>query len=148
MNILTKVIEYESIKLVAKFALAISTNNFIIGFNSLNAYASVNHLHFHFYYLINESMKQDKPLPIQNVTVNLIFCFIFVYCSLFYSLLYLFLACFQTSKQTLANNRWLVFSTGVNYFSMQFLCFCLIFDNACLIKLEVFHYNCAISKMI
>ena len=42
-----------------------------MGFNSLNAYASVNHMHLHFYYLMtSESLKPENPMPIQNVKVK------------------------------------------------------------------------------
>jgi hypothetical protein len=40
------------------------------GFNSINAYASVNQLHLHAYYLDSKLKRKDRPLPIQNIHVN------------------------------------------------------------------------------
>lgn len=60
-----------AVKLAVEIAFLSCTSNLLIGFNSLNAYASVNHMHLHFYYLMtSESLKQKNPLPIQNLKVK------------------------------------------------------------------------------
>jgi GDP-D-glucose phosphorylase len=66
-----KVIDQEAIQLAIEIAFLTCTSNFLMGFNSLNAYASVNHMHLHFYYLMtSDSLKSKNPLPIHNVKVN------------------------------------------------------------------------------
>lgn len=63
---LNQVLNIDSIKLVVDLILLSSSTNIIIGFNSVQAYASVNHLHMHLYYL--NSIKKSFPFPIQNVS--------------------------------------------------------------------------------
>ena len=44
-----------------------------MGFNSLNAYASVNNLHLQGYYLENDKINQRDnlyPIPVQNIIVR------------------------------------------------------------------------------
>jgi len=57
------------INLAVEVALLSTSTNFLIGFNSLKSYASVNHLHFHLVYSDNKHLRgSDIPFtfPIQN----------------------------------------------------------------------------------
>ena len=64
-----QVLDEYSIKLSCQILKLIDSKNFLIGFNSIAAYASVNHLHLHLYSLkeTNEfTINQEYLFPIQN----------------------------------------------------------------------------------
>lgn len=61
---LNQVATLDSIRKAIDTLLLSNSNNFIVGFNSLCALASVNHLHFHAYYL---PFDKDYWLPIQDL---------------------------------------------------------------------------------
>ena len=65
-----KVLNQEAIELTTRLALLSKSLNIIFGFNSINAYASVNHLHLHVYYITSEIQDKRFPFPIQNVKVK------------------------------------------------------------------------------
>ena len=65
----------DAISLAIEVALLSYSKEILIGFNSLNAHASVNHLHLHFYYLDQNKVilkncleKKMRSLSIQNIT--------------------------------------------------------------------------------
>lgn len=64
---LNQVLTLDSIKLALDFMILSNSFNFIIGFNTTQAYASVNHLHLHMYYLNVHNEDSEFPFPIQNV---------------------------------------------------------------------------------
>ena len=65
---LNQLLNIDSIKLAVDLILLSTSKNIIIGFNSVQAYASVNHLHMHLYYLNSTNNKSTFPFPIQNVS--------------------------------------------------------------------------------
>jgi hypothetical protein len=72
-----QVLNIDAVRLAKDVALLTSSNGFFIGFNSINAYASVNHLHLHAYYTGNKVMSSREEqgefsIPIQNVNVSFI----------------------------------------------------------------------------
>ena len=67
-----QVLNLNAVRLATDVSLLTNSNGLFIGFNSLGAYASVNHLHLHAYYCGNKLMtdragSNQFPLPIQNV---------------------------------------------------------------------------------
>lgn len=61
----------DAIQLAVRLSLLSKSVHLIVGFNSINAYASVNHLHLHAYYMNNHIREKKFPFPIQNVMVIL-----------------------------------------------------------------------------
>ena len=63
-----------AINLAIEVLLLSGSNDLFIGFNSLNAYASVNHLHLHAYYMANKVSASRAPnlyaFPVQNIKVS------------------------------------------------------------------------------
>ena len=64
----------DAISLAIEAAMLSYSKEILIGFNSINAYASVNHLHLHLYYLDhNKVIKKNclennmRSLPVQNI---------------------------------------------------------------------------------
>lgn len=67
-----QVLNIDAVRLAIDVSLLTCSHGFFVGFNSINAYASVNHLHLHAYYLGNRVMssrdvENSFPIPIQNV---------------------------------------------------------------------------------
>ena len=71
--IFVKRIDAHGIRLAVECLLLSGSNNLIMGFNSLNAYASVNQCHLHAYYMENRLLKATNPLPIQSLNVKRFF---------------------------------------------------------------------------
>ncbi len=57
MLCICQVLTQPSIRLAMEAVLLSGARNFKAAFNSLCAYASVNHMHWHLYYLQNHSLK-------------------------------------------------------------------------------------------
>lgn len=62
-----QILNVHSIKLALDLILLSESTNVIIGYNSIEAYASVNHLHMHLYYLNSVNNGTHFSFPIQNV---------------------------------------------------------------------------------
>ena len=63
-----QVINAQAIELATDVALLTGSNNLVIGFNSIGAFSSVNHLHVQGYYLnYNSSFPSSEPLAIYRV---------------------------------------------------------------------------------
>ena len=66
---LNQVLNLDSIKLALELIILSNSLNLIIGFNTVQAYSSVNHLHLHIYYLnLLNNNDSEFPFPIQNIT--------------------------------------------------------------------------------
>lgn len=65
-----KVLSIEAIRIAADCLMISKTCCMLVGFNSINAYASVNHLHLHGYYLnFIPNSKTKYPFAAQNIQV-------------------------------------------------------------------------------
>ncbi|RNA02396.1 GDP-D-glucose phosphorylase 1-like [Brachionus plicatilis] len=63
-----QVLNIDSVKLAVDLMLLSASTNIVIGYNSVQAYASVNHLHMHLYYLNSVKNESGFPFPIQIVS--------------------------------------------------------------------------------
>jgi hypothetical protein len=63
---LNQVLTIDAVQLAAEFICLSGSDNIIIGFNSIGAYSSVNHLHVQAYYLNTPFFPARDPLPIHR----------------------------------------------------------------------------------
>jgi hypothetical protein len=63
---LNQVLTAEAVKLATEFVCLSGSENIIMGFNSIGAFSSVNHLHVQAYYLNTPFFPVRDPLPIHN----------------------------------------------------------------------------------
>ncbi len=63
---LNQVIDANALRLATEVSLLSGSNNFVLGYNSVGAYSSVNHLHAQGYYLNGSSYPERNPLCIHR----------------------------------------------------------------------------------
>jgi hypothetical protein len=64
---LHQVVDTQAIEMGIECCLLSGSNNILLGFNSIGAYSSVNHLHVQGYYLHGSNIADESPLPIHRV---------------------------------------------------------------------------------